>query len=60
MSTFFPYIRTILPGLPTTVAPDGISFITTAFAPIFTSSPIVIGPRIFAPAPIKTFFPIVG
>ena len=33
---------------------------TTAFAPIATSSAIVISPIIFAPVPINTLFPITG
>src|SRR5207249_4499556 len=51
---------TIRAGIPTTVELDGMSRMTTAFAPIFTLSPIVTGPRIFAPAPTKTLFPNLG
>ena len=51
---------TILPGIPTIVALSITSFNTTAFAPILTLSPILIFPRIFAPHPIITLFPIVG
>ena len=39
-------------GMPTTVLTAAISDTTTAFAPITTSSPIVIGPMIFDPVPI--------
>lgn len=50
----------IFAGTPATIECDGISFVTTAFAPITTSSPIVILPKILAPAYIITSFPIVG
>ena len=39
---------------PTAVAPGGTSRTTTAFEPIRAPAPIVIGPRIFAPAPTTT------
>ena len=39
---------------PTAVALAGTSFTTTAFDPILAPRPMVIGPRIFAPAPITT------
>lgn len=39
---------------------SGISIKTTAFAPILTLFPIVISPRIHAPAPIITLSPILG
>src|ERR1700682_174149 len=41
-------------GTPATTAPDRTFFSTTAFAPTAAKSPTVIGPRIFAPAPIRT------
>lgn len=49
-----PYYKvfTTLPGTPTTVAPSGISFVTTAPAPIVTLLPILTGPRIVAPVPM--------
>lgn len=37
----------ILPYTPTTVTPSGTFFNTTVFAPIFTLSPIFIGPKHF-------------
>ncbi len=48
------------PGTPTTTELGGTALTTTAFAPIRLSWPIVIGPRIFAPAPIVTRSPSVG
>jgi len=48
------------PGTPTTTELGGTALTTTAFAPIRLSWPIVIGPRIFAPAPIVTRSPTVG
>ncbi len=50
----------IFAGTPTTVQLLGISFMTTAFAPITTLFPILIGPKIFAPVPIYTLSPITG
>ena len=47
-------VRTTLPGMPTTVMSGGTSSITTELAPTRTPWPMVIGPRIFAPAPIST------
>ena len=47
-------------GIPTTVTLSGMSFNTTAFAPIFTLSPIFIGPKTFAPDPTITLFPKSG
>lgn len=47
-------------GTPTAVQPAGTFEITTAFAPIFASSPISTSPKIQAPAPINTFLPIFG
>jgi hypothetical protein len=47
-------------GTPTTVQLSGTSFVTTAPAPIFTLSPILIPPMTIAPAPIKQFLPITG
>ena len=55
-----PSILTTLVGTPTTVTLEGTSFNTTAFAPIFTLSPIVISQRSLAPQPIKTLLPTVG
>ena len=49
-----------MPGTPTIVTFEGTFFRITAFAPIFTLSPIIIFPRILAPEPIKTLLPIVG
>src|SRR5258706_327816 len=45
---------TILAGLPATVTPSGNDFITTAFGPTRTLSPIRILPRILAPVPETT------
>lgn len=50
----------IFAGTPATIECDGMSFVTTAFAPITTSSPIVILPMTLAPAYIVTLLPIVG
>src|SRR5947207_12135462 len=47
-------------GTPTAVACGGTSQRTTALAPIFTWSPIVTPPRIFAPAPMSTCPPTIG
>src|SRR5207248_11227248 len=44
--------RTIRAGLPTTVAPAGTSFVTTAPAPTIAASPIVRPGRITAAVPI--------
>lgn len=55
-----PLYEMILPGIPTTTALSGISFVTTQFAPIDTLFPINILPIILAPGPIYTSFPIVG
>ena len=44
----------IRPGTPITVEFAGTDLSTTEFAPIFTLSPIVMPPRIFAPAPTTT------
>lgn len=49
-----------LAGTPTRTEFAGKLFVTTAFAPILQLSPIVTPPIILAPAPISTFFPIVG
>ena len=51
-----PFIRTILAGMPTTVALSGTSFSTTEFAPILAFSPIRMFPSTFAPAAIVTPF----
>ena len=50
----------IFAGIPTAVAPSGMLLITTAPAPIFTLSPIVISPIIVAFAPMYQFLPIFG
>ena len=47
-------------GIPTAVAPAGISRVTTAFAPIRAPVPTVMSPRTFAPIPIRTPSEIVG
>jgi len=52
--------ETIRPGIPTTVELGGTSVTTTELAPTVVLSPIFIFPKIFAPAPITTLFPIVG
>ena len=41
-------------GQPTAVANEGISFKTTADAPIFAPSPMLTLPRMLAPAPTRT------
>ena len=41
-------------GMPTAVQPAGTSRTTTALEPILASAPMVIGPRILAPAPTTT------
>ena len=46
----------IFAGTPATIECDGMSFVTTAFAPITTSSPIVILPMTLAPAYIVTLY----
>ena len=48
------------PGTPTTTELDGTDFTTTALAPTRLSWPMVIGPRILAPAPTVTRSPSVG
>lgn len=53
--TFF-----ILAGMPTAVENSGTSHNTTALAPILAPFPILIGPSIFAPAPINTSSSITG
>ena len=50
----------ILAGTPTNVQLSGASTSTTAFAPIFTLSPMTISPKTHAPAPITQFLPIIG
>ena len=47
----------IFAGIPTAMELSGTVVSTTAFAPISTLLPIVILPRIFAPAPMLTLFP---
>ena len=41
-------------GMPTTVSPGNTPFTTTALEPMRASAPTIIGPKIFAPAPIIT------
>ena len=43
--------------MPTAIELSGTDVSTTALAPISTLFPIVIFPRIFAPAPMLTLFP---
>ena len=50
----------ICAGIPTAVELLGTSCKTTLFAPTLTLSPIVTGPKTFAPEPIITSEPIVG
>lgn len=50
----------IFAGTPATIECGGMSFVTTALAPIITSSPIVILPKTLAPAYIVTLLPIIG
>ena len=47
-------------GLPTAVQKSGTLFVTTLFAPILQPCPIVISPKILAPAPTTTPFSKVG
>ena len=47
-------------GIPVAIAPAGTSLTTTEFAPIWTSSPMLTGPRMRAPAPIVTRDPTGG
>src|SRR5262249_22714832 len=47
-------------GMPTATAFAGTSLVTTAFAPIFASLPMLTPPRIFAPAPTFTRSPSRG
>ena len=49
-----------LAGTPATVTLGGTSLETTELAPILEWSPILIGPKIWAPDPIITLLPIVG
>ena len=39
-------------GLPTAVQPPGTSDVTTVPAPIFANSPMLMSPRMVAPAPM--------
>ena len=55
-----PSTRTGWPGLPTTVAFGGTSWITTEFAPTLAPWPTVIGPSSLAPEPIVTLSSTVG
>ena len=50
----------IFAGTPTAVQLLGISFVTTALAPILTLSPMFTEFNILAPAPIKTLSPIIA
>ena len=47
-------------GIPTAIELSGMSFVTTAFAPMVTLFPIVIPPIIFAPLDNMTLSPIRG
>ena len=47
------------PGTPTASLPGGTSFVTTAPAPVFASSPTVTGARSIVSTPRKTRSPIV-
>src|SRR2546427_5554047 len=49
-----PSVLMIRAGTPITVEFGGTDFSTTELAPILTLSPILIPPRIFAPAPTTT------
>src|SRR5574341_390427 len=55
-----PSILITLAGTPITVELAGTDFKTTELAPIFTLSPTLMPPRIFAPAPTTTWLPRVG
>ena len=55
-----PSTRTGCPGLPTTVASAGTSWMTTELAPILERAPTAIGPSSLAPEPIITWSPTVG
>ena len=54
------FLLLITAGTPTAIAFSGTSSKTTAFAPIIELSPTLISPKITAPAPIITLFPIRG
>src|SRR5690606_6839513 len=58
LSTFISLVEILL--LPVTILLFGISLVTTAFAPIITSLPIVTGPPTTAPAATTTLLPIIG
>lgn len=47
-------------GTPATVIPLGISFVTTAPAPIQTFEPILTCSTIYTPGPTYTLFPIIA
>src|SRR5205807_806637 len=47
-------------GTPTAILLSGTSQITTAFAPISTLLPTLMGPSSLAPEPISTLLPITG
>ena len=47
-------------GIPTATTFFGISLTTKALDPNFAPEPIIIGPRILAPAPTITLFSSVG
>ena len=55
-----PPTRTGWPGLPTTVASAGTSWMTTEFAPTRAPTPTSIGPSSLAPAPMIEPSPTVG
>lgn len=54
------YFNKRIPHPFTTTLLFGISFVITQFCPIVTLSPILIGPIILVPAPMKTLFPIIA
>ena len=55
-----PELPTTLAGTPATVVKEATDFKTNEPAATLEHSPIEILPYIFAPAPIKTLFPILG
>ena len=59
-SSFRFFDSIFLAGIPTYVIFSGISFKTTALAPILEFFPIITGPKIWAPDPTITLSQIVG
>ena len=53
-------VRIIRAGIPTATEHGGMKYSTTALAPITAPSPTTTSPRIFAPGPTYTLFPIRG